>query len=109
MVKYINEKYHPLDQADMIGSAYSGNIEILKYFLENGFKIEDPQLCLVAANEGHLEYLRFAVDHNAPLSERLTQLVAEFDDVNLLRELRLKGCMGDLFMEVTTGLFFFQQ
>ncbi len=91
MVKYI-EQYAPLEQKNMIGSALCGNVDILRYYINKGFGLTDHLVCLTAATKGHFNYVKLAIDHGAPMSEELMQTVAKMNDVELIQELRARGC-----------------
>ncbi len=91
MVKYI-EQFTPLQKTHIAASAGSGNIEVLQYFLGKGFVLEDDAACIVAAAEGHDDYVKFAVNHGSPTSAALMKILAENNKVELMKELRAKGC-----------------
>ena len=92
MVKFI-EQYFPLKPSDMSGSAYKGSIDILQYYLDKGFTLtEDTFICSTAAEHRQWKYLKFAFDHGAPMSADLMAALAKANAVELMRELRDKGC-----------------
>ncbi len=90
MVKFI-EQYNPLDQADMTYVAMGGSIEVLQYYVDKGFNIPDT-ICEAAAKAGHKDFLRFALSLGAPMSNYLMEAIADMNDVDMVKEVRAKGC-----------------
>ena len=92
MVKYI-EQFEPLSDIGIWESASKGSIDILQYYLDRGFALtEHPTICTSAAKHKQWEYLKFALDHGAPMSAQLMAALAKANAVELMRELRQKGC-----------------
>lgn len=90
MVKYI-EQFFPLDRITLTSSAVSGSTEILKYCLEKGFDVtNDPSLCVTAAH--YPDYVRFAIDHGAPMSKKLMETIVAVNNFELVKDLRARGC-----------------
>eukprot|EP00029_Vermamoeba_vermiformis_P013058 TRINITY_DN7993_c0_g1_i1.p1 TRINITY_DN7993_c0_g1~~TRINITY_DN7993_c0_g1_i1.p1 ORF type:complete len:552 (-),score=48.16 TRINITY_DN7993_c0_g1_i1:90-1745(-) len=107
MVKFI-EQYKPLEQNDIFGTAQSGSIEVLQYFLDKGFVLENSSLCQIAIERGHREFVKFAINHGVPMSEELIQSSAEKNDAELIKELRAKECPWNgaaIKMAAATGSF----
>ena len=92
MVKFI-EQYHPLQQYYIGGTAYSGSIDILQYYLNKGFNVtEDPTLCQTAMNNNHLEFVKIAIKNGAVMTENLLASVVRANDLELVKLMRSKGC-----------------
>ena len=92
MVKYI-EQYVPLTSESIHNTATQGNIEMLQYYLDKGFTLtEDVSNCALAAEYKQWEYLKFALDHGAPMSARLMAALAKVNAIEFMREFREKGC-----------------
>lgn len=67
MVKVV-EQYTPLIQRGVANAASSGSVEVLQYYLDKGFHLDDERICENAALWGHYNLLRFAVSRGAKLS-----------------------------------------
>jgi hypothetical protein len=91
MVKFI-EQQSPLKQSDIVGAAQKGSVEILQYYIDKGFNFNDTRLCKEAAMNGHRECVRFLANHGAPTLTIAVEFAAKINDVELIRELRAKGC-----------------
>ena len=92
MIKYI-EQYLPLNSSSIYSSATIGSIKVLQYYLDRGFTLkEHVMLCTLAAEKRQWEYLKFALDHGAPMSAQVMAALAGANAIELMRELRAKGC-----------------
>jgi hypothetical protein len=91
MVKFI-EQYAPLEQRSVVATAHSGGVEVLQYFIDKGFTLNDPELCTIASNYGRREYLKLAVSHGPPMDVNVVKHCARYNDVDLIRELHSRGC-----------------
>lgn len=91
MVQLI-EQYSPLKQADIFGAGQSGSVDILQYYLKKGCHFNDSQICKLAAQNSHTACIRFLAEHGAPMLAEAVDLAAKTNDVQLVRELRAKGC-----------------
>lgn len=91
--KYVVESLHiPLQQRDMEGSAIGGSIDILKYFLDHGCKLEDSQVCTMAATWGHKDFVSFALDHGAVLTAEVLECAVATKDLDFVKYLVSKDC-----------------
>ena len=91
MVKFI-EQYSPLKQSDIVGAAQKGSVEILQYYLDKGFNLNDTRMYTEAARNRQYESVRFLANHGAPTLTIAVEFAAKINDVELIRELRAKGC-----------------
>lgn len=91
MVKFI-EQYAPLEQRSVVATAHSGSVEVLQYFIDKGFTLNDPSICTIASNLGRREYLKLALSHGAPMDVNVMKHCARYNDVDLIRELHSRGC-----------------
>lgn len=91
MVKFI-EQYAPLEQQSVVATAHSGSVEVLQYFIDKGFTLNDPSICTIASNLGRREYLKLALSHGAPMDVNVMKHCARYNDVDLIRELHSRGC-----------------
>lgn len=99
MVKYI-EQFFPLERITLKGSAVSGSIAILKYCLEKGFDVKnEPSLCVTAAH--YPDYVIFAIDHGALMSEELMEMIVALNNFELVKDLRDRGCKPPAYVAVT--------
>lgn len=106
MVKYV-EQFIPLKQSGISGAAYKGSVEVLQYYLDRGFHASDESICQIAAKEGHIDFLQFAVTHGAPLSAKVMEsLVSRTGSLSLIREMREKGCTSIHRFDLSIMYFF---
>ena len=64
-------------------AAYLGNLEMLKYCVENGCEVHE-RVCAAAASEGHLDCLQYLREKNCPWDERTVQIAHENNHVDIL-------------------------
>jgi hypothetical protein len=95
MVKFI-EQYTPLKQSDLVGAALHGSIEIVQYYLDKGFNVDDAKLCTTAAYPNHREFLKFVIKRGAPFSIAVMRFAASRNYVDLLQEMQAKGCAWEI-------------
>lgn len=100
MVKFI-EQYTPLKQSDLVGAALHGSIEIVQYYLDKGFNVDDAKLCTTAAYPNHREFLKFVIKRGAPFSIAVMRFAASRNYVDLLQEMQAKGCKPKKRFKVT--------
>ena len=70
LLKWVREvKKCEWDEKTIIKAAYVGNLEMLKYCFANWCPYDEQESCPVAAQEGHLDCLRFLFDKVKPSRE----------------------------------------
>jgi hypothetical protein len=67
LLKWVREeKKCEWDEETINGAAWEGNLEILKYCFANGCPYDEKESCCQAAEEGHLDCLRFLFNKVKP-------------------------------------------
>ena len=74
-------------------AAYLGNLEMLKYCVENGCEV-GPGTCADAAKFGHLECLKFLRSKNVKWDRRVCELAHENNYVDVLTYAIQQKCPG---------------
>ena len=70
LLKWVREmKKCEWDKWTIIGAAWEGNLEMLKYCFANGCPYDEEESCPQAAGRGHLDCLRFLFDTMKPSRE----------------------------------------
>ena len=70
LLKWVREmKKCEWDKWTIIGAAWEGNLEMLKYCFANGCPYDEEESCPQAAGRGHLDCLRFLFDKVKPSRE----------------------------------------
>ena len=72
-------------------AAYLGNLEMMKYCVENGCKVH-AGTCAVAAKEGHLECLKYLREKNCPWDHRTVQRARENNHIECLNYALANNC-----------------
>ena len=72
-------------------AAILGNLEMLKYCVENGCEV-GPGTCADAAENGHLECLKYLHEKNVKWSHRTVQLARENNHVDCLNYALANNC-----------------
>ena len=78
------------DQDTIISAASQGNLDMVKYCVENGCPM-DEDACLCAAEEGHLDVLKYLHENDCPWDSRACYLAHfnnRIDCLNYLIEQR---------------------
>lgn len=92
MVKFI-EQYAPLEQRSVAATAYGGSAEVLQYFIDKGFTLDDPTICTTALPYGYTAYVKLAIKHGAPtLGSTLMVDAVRTNEIEVIKLLRAKGC-----------------
>ena len=76
------------DSTVIIGAAFKGYLEMLKYCFSNDCPYDEEESCKQAAIEGHLDCLRFLFDKVKPsreTEEEVVQIIALNGRVNILK------------------------
>jgi hypothetical protein len=64
-------------------AAFLGNLEMLKYCVENGCEVHEGT-CVTAAKQGNLECLQYLREKNCPWDERTVQIAHKNNHVDIL-------------------------
>jgi hypothetical protein len=72
-------------------AVFLGNLEMLKYCVENGCEV-GPGTCADAAENGHLECLKYLREKNVKWDHRTVQLARENNHVNCLNYALANNC-----------------
>jgi len=74
-------------------AAKLGNIEMLKYCMENGCVYRVPAVCVLAAEGGHLDCLRFAHEEAlVPMNKNVLKAALNFNNMDCYHYAKSKGC-----------------
>ena len=74
-------------------AAYLGNLDMLKYCVENGCEVHEGT-CATAAKYGNLECLKYLRSKNCPWTERVCELAHENDHIACLTYAVHQKCPG---------------
>jgi hypothetical protein len=69
MVKYCVENDCPMHQKACTAAALNGHLDVLKYLREHGYPW-DSETCLFAHQFNHVDCLNYAIEHECPSWER---------------------------------------
>lgn len=92
MVKHIEQFAQSKLQLNLSDIGLGGSIEVLQYFLNQGRVLDSVVLCRSASASGHLDFIKFAIQHGAPVDEVVMDKCVQYDDVDLIRMLHARGC-----------------
>ena len=74
-------------------AAYQGNLDMLKYCVENGCEV-DERACGYAAQFGHLDCLKYLRTKNVPWNERVCEQAHENNHIDVLTYAVKNKCPG---------------
>ena len=92
MLKYCVENGCKVDTASGM-AAVQGNLDMLKYCCENGCEV-DISTCALAAQNGHLDCLKYLRMKNCPWSERVCEIAHENNHMDTLTYAVKNKCPG---------------
>jgi hypothetical protein len=92
MLKYCVENGCKVDTASGM-AAVQGNLDMLKYCCENGCEV-DISTCALAAQNGHLDCLKYLRMKNCPWSERVCEIAHENNHMDILTYAVKNKCPG---------------
>jgi hypothetical protein len=87
------EKECAWDWQTSCAAAYQGNLDMLKYCVENGCEV-DEGTCATAAKNGHLACLEYLRSKNCPWDERVCQRAHENNHIDCLTYAVKNKCPG---------------
>ena len=74
-------------------AAKLGNIEMMKYCIRNGCQYRVPAVCVLAAEGGHLDCLRFAHEEAlVPMNNNVLKAALNFNNMDCYQYAKSKGC-----------------
>jgi hypothetical protein len=74
-------------------AAYQGNLDMLKYCVENGCEV-DARHCVAAAKNGHLDCLEYLRSKNCPWDEQVCEYAHEENHIDVLTYAVKNKCPG---------------
>jgi hypothetical protein len=87
------EKECDWDYTTSYSAAYQGNLDMLKYCVENGCEVHEGT-CVLAAENGHLACLEYLRSKNCPWNERVCELAHENNHIDVLTYAVKNKCPG---------------
>ncbi|GFH53319.1 hypothetical protein CTEN210_09795 [Chaetoceros tenuissimus] len=95
-VKYMRSKGIPWNETTFCNAAYSDNISMFQYLLENECPHDDPRICSRSvekgSNEKTFEKLQWLHEHNVPWDGKTCSIAARKGNLKALKYARSKGC-----------------
>jgi hypothetical protein len=73
--------------------SYQGNLDMLKYCVENGCEV-DERTCVAAAKNGHLDCLEYLRSKNCPWDEQVCEYAHEENHIDVLTYAVKNKCPG---------------
>jgi hypothetical protein len=87
------EKECAWDSMTSCAAAYQGNLDMLKYCVENGCEVEERH-CADTAENGHLDCLKYLRSKNCPWDERVCKDAHENNHIDVLTYAVKNKCPG---------------
>ena len=79
------------DQDTIISAASQGDLDMVKYCVENGCPM-NARACAYAAEEGHLDVLEYLYEHGCPWNSETCRLAYECDEMECFLYAAANGC-----------------
>jgi len=89
---YAYENKYPYDEHTIVIAAEYGKLDCLKYLHENGFELNEPDICKKAAQYGYLDCIKYLIENNCAIDKWTCTYAIYKDNIDCIKYLHENGC-----------------